>query len=98
MLSMICSSSAVPSVVTTSACVSPRVKSAEPCVRGRTSISQVMGRIWSGLPSVRADALFRDGRPHDLLLHVLEERLHGLDVGLRQAVGEVRLRLGPAPP
>ena len=39
-LSIICSSSPVPSVATTSACVSPRVKSAEPCVRGRTPTSQ----------------------------------------------------------
>ena len=35
---MICSSRAVPSVATTSACVSPRVKSAEPCVRGSTPV------------------------------------------------------------
>ena len=35
---MICSSRAVPSVATTIACVSPRVNSAEPCVRGSTPV------------------------------------------------------------
>ena len=45
--SMICASSDVPSVAVTSACVSPRVKSAEPWVRGRRPTSQVIGRIWS---------------------------------------------------
>ena len=40
---MICASRPVPSVVVTSACVSPRVNSAEPCVRGSTPVST---RIW----------------------------------------------------
>jgi hypothetical protein len=40
--SIFCSSAEVPSVVTTSACVSPRVNSAEPCVRGRMPTSQVI--------------------------------------------------------
>ncbi len=40
-------SSEVPSVTVTSACVSPRVKSAEPWVRGRTPISTSMGRTSS---------------------------------------------------
>ena len=51
---MYCSSSAVPSVATQRACVSPRVNSAEPCVRGRTPTCEVMARIWSVLrPSMR---------------------------------------------
>ena len=44
---MSCVSSDVPSVTVTSACVSPRVKSAEPWVRGRTPASIAIGRIWS---------------------------------------------------
>ncbi len=52
--SMRCSSAFVPSVVTTSACVSPRVNRQEPCVRGSVPTSIVIGRIWSGLrPSAR---------------------------------------------
>ena len=45
--SMRCSSSLVPRVTVTSAWVSPRVNSAEPCVRGRTPVSMVMARISS---------------------------------------------------
>ena len=44
---MRCASSVVPSVAETSAWVSPRVKSAEPCTRGNTPISTVTWRIWS---------------------------------------------------
>ena len=63
MLSMICSSSAVPSVVTTRACVSPRVKSAEPCVLGRTSISHVIGRMSvADRPSVLTPLLAMEAR------------------------------------
>ncbi len=43
--SMICSSCFVPSVAVTSACVSPRVNSAEPCVRGSTPRRISIGRI-----------------------------------------------------
>ena len=51
---MICSSSDVPSVAVTSAWVSPRVKSAEPWVRGRKPTSHSMWRISSPLrPSWR---------------------------------------------
>ena len=51
---MRCSSSLVPSVTVTSACVSPRVKSAEPCVRGSTPASPQMSRTSSNLrPSGR---------------------------------------------
>ena len=49
-----CSSSEVPRVVVARACVWPRVKRAEPCVRGRTPVSQVMGRTWvTARPSAR---------------------------------------------
>ena len=46
-ISMRCSSSLVPSVTVTRACVSPRVNSAEPCVRGSTPTSQSILRISS---------------------------------------------------
>ena len=55
MESMRCSSRLVPSVTTPSACVCPRVNSAEPWVRGRTPTSQEMGRISSRpRPSARS--------------------------------------------
>ncbi|MGC4054758.1 MAG: hypothetical protein QM757_38420 [Paludibaculum sp.] len=44
---MRCSSSLVPRVVLTRAWVSPRVKRAEPCTRGRTPTSMEMLRISS---------------------------------------------------
>ena len=51
---MICSSRAVPSVATTSACVSPRVNSAEPCVRGSTPVRIAIGRtVRVSRPSMR---------------------------------------------
>ena len=52
---MYCSSSPVPSVATTSACVSPRVNSAEPWARGRTPTSATIGRtVFTSRPSMRA--------------------------------------------
>ena len=42
---MRCSSFTVPSVASVSACVCPRVKSAEPCARGIRPTSHVIGRI-----------------------------------------------------
>ena len=52
---MICSSSPVPSVVTTSAWVSPRVNSDEPWVRGRMPTSDTIGRtVVRSRPSIRA--------------------------------------------
>ena len=65
--SMICASSEVPSVAVTRACVSPRVKSAEPWVRGRTPTSQVIGRICVEVAAVEA-------------LVPLEDRLAGQDL------------------
>ena len=48
------SSYLVPSVTATSAWVSPRVNSAEPCVRGSTPVSMVIVRISAGArPSMR---------------------------------------------
>ena len=52
--SMYCSSSPVPSVATTRACVSPRVNRAEPWVRGRTPTSATIGRtVLRSRPSMR---------------------------------------------
>jgi hypothetical protein len=45
--SIFCASFGVPRVTVTRAWVSPRVKIAEPCVRGSTPVSMVMGRISS---------------------------------------------------
>lgn len=51
---MICSSPFVPSVATTSACVSPRVNSAEPWVRGSTPVRISIGRtVRVSRPSMR---------------------------------------------
>ena len=51
---MNCSSSPVPSVATTIACVSPRVNSAEPCARGRKPASATIGRtVLTSRPSMR---------------------------------------------
>ena len=51
---MVCLSSALPSVVETSACVSPRVNTAMPWARGTTRSSQAIGRISVVLrPSMR---------------------------------------------
>ena len=56
--SMRCSSSLVPSVAVTSACVSPRVNSAEPWVRGSTPTSTSILRTSSNLrPSGRRRSL-----------------------------------------
>ncbi len=53
-VSIFCWSSEVPSVTVTSACVSPRVNTAEPWTRGSTPTSDQIGRISSNLrPSSR---------------------------------------------
>jgi hypothetical protein len=55
---MICSSCLVPSVAVTSACVSPRVNSAEPCVRGSTPRRTEIGRtVRVSRPSMRGSPL-----------------------------------------
>ena len=58
----------------TSACVSPRVKSAEPWTRGSTPTSIQIGRISSN-GGRRAARRARGPRRADLLLEVLEDRL-----------------------
>jgi hypothetical protein len=60
---MNCSSSPVPSVATQSACVSPRVNSAEPWVRGRTPVSATIGRmVRVSRPSMRGAPLMMSPR------------------------------------
>ena len=55
---MICASRVVPSVVSTRAWVSPRVKSADPCVRGITPTLTVIGRtVRVSRPSMRGSPL-----------------------------------------
>jgi hypothetical protein len=96
--SMYCSSSPVPSVATTSACVSPRVNSAEPWVRGSTPTSETIGRtVERSRPSMRELGV-EDVPADDLGLEVLE---HGAEVllglvhaGLAFFRREVRLDLG----
>ena len=51
---MICASRSVPKVATANACVSPRVKIAEPCVRGNTPVQISNARTVSTVrPSIR---------------------------------------------
>ena len=63
---MICSSRAVPSVATTSACVSPRVNSAEPWVRGSTPV-----RIGDRAHGARVAAVDARLAGQDLVAHDL---------------------------
>ena len=59
-------------MTTTSAWVSPRVKSADPWVRGRTPVSMLIGRMVSrSRPSTRSP-LLEHLLPHDAVLDVLE--------------------------
>ena len=75
--------------VVTSAWVSPRVNSDEPCVRGSTPTSQVMVRMSAGArPSMR-----RAGVEHQLAQVLLLGRLERLlDLGV--AIGELRRERG----
>src|SRR2546427_2744805 len=62
-LSIFCASSAVPSVQVTSACVSPRVKTEDPCVRGSTLVSIQIARTSSNLrPSSRTPCVSTSSR------------------------------------
>ena len=72
-LSIFCSSSAVPSVQVTSACVSPRVNTAEPWVRGSTPVSVQIGRISSNLRPSRRTPLLEHFVAQDLFLQLLED-------------------------
>ena len=76
---MIFSSSDVPSVAATSACVSPRVKSAEPWARGSTPTSIVIGRM--SFVAAAVDAHARERRLADQLALDLVDRAR--DVGRR---------------
>ena len=72
------SSRVVPSAATENACVWPRVKSAEPCVRGAipTSIEIVADLV--GLAAVGALLVDRDPRADRVLLELVEGELHRL--------------------
>ena len=93
---MNCSSSPVPRVATTSACVSPRVNSAEPWVRGRTPTSATIGRTVVEVAAVDAGLGVEHVPAHDLGLEVVDDFAErfardgaGLDAG-----GEGFLDLG----
>ncbi len=64
--SMSCSSRAVPSVATTSACVSPRVNSAEPWVRGSTPVRIEIGPHGARVAAVDARLAGQDLVADDL--------------------------------
>ena len=79
-----CTSLAVPSVAATSACVCPRVNSAEPWARGSTLVSIVIGRTSFGLrPSTRMPGV-EHLRAQLVVLDVAEEAVDVLGV-----VGEI---------
>ena len=82
--SILCSSCAVPSVVVTIACVSPRVKSAEPCARGRTPTSHVIGRMSVVLAAVDARGRRRARSSRSVLLLAPLERLVDLGLAVRR--------------
>ena len=91
-----------PSVATVSACVSPRVKRAEPWARGRRPTSTVMGRMSVQVAAVHADALVEHQLADDLLVEqagqaLAEARLAagGLEQRLRVATGP-RARIASA--
>ena len=88
-LSIFCASSAVPSVQVTSAWVSPRVNTAEPCVRGRTPVSIRDRPHLVELAAVEADAVREHFFAQDLFLQLLEDRL-GFGLPLDLAVGNRR--------
>ena len=67
-VSMRCTSDDGPSVATVSACVSPRVNSAEPWARGRRPTSTEIGRMVSEVAAVHADALVEHQLADDLLV------------------------------
>ena len=71
------SSRVVPSAATENACVWPRVKIAEPCVRGATPTSIQMSRISSGGAAVGTLLVHGDPLADDVLLELVEGELHG---------------------
>ena len=70
---MICSSRPVPSVAVTSACVSPRVNSAEPCVRGSTPARIVDRAHGARVAAVDARLAVEDLAAHDLRFEVEQQ-------------------------
>jgi hypothetical protein len=83
----------VPSVVVQIACVSPRVNSAEPWVRGRKPTIASIGRTWS-VAAVDAAAVLEDRAAHDVGLDLLDQ-LDRDHLGLRwPSLGESFLGLG----
>ena len=99
---MICSSRSVPSVAATSACVSPRVKSAEPWARGSTPVRISIGRtVRVSRPSMRGSP-DEDLAAHDLGFDV-EQDVVDLDLvdggaafGRSAAIVDARRRRGSA--
>ena len=71
------SSLSVPIATTLSACVCPRVNSAEPCVRGVTPTSIVMSRISFSRAPVGALLVHGDALADDRLLELVERELRG---------------------
>ena len=84
---MYCSSSPVPSVVTTSACVSPRVNSGRTVGAGQDADFRHDRANGREIAAVDALAGVEDVPAHDLGLRVLEDRLDLLGVELRFALG-----------
>ena len=83
---MNCSSSPVPSVATTIDCVSPRVNSAEPCVRGRKPTMLSIGRTLSTGAAVDAALFLDDAGADDVAFDCLE--------GFLEHVGVDAVRVG----
>ena len=86
MSSMYCSSIFVPSVVVTIACVSPRVKSAEPWTRGSQPTSHVDRADLGEFTSVRTAAFAEHILAEDLFLQV-RKHLSGHCAGFRLIFG-----------
>ena len=84
---MICSSCFVPGVVVTRACVSPRVKRAEPCVRGRTLWRISIGRTVTGVAAVDAGFAVKNVRTDDLRFEFEEDAVNFVHVGDFRAGG-----------
>ena len=86
-VSTFCWSSAVPSVAVTSACVSPRVNTAEPCVARQHADFDRDRADLVELAAVEPLAALEDLVAQDLLLQLLEDRL-GFDLPLDLAFGQ----------
>ena len=87
---MICASRPVPSVVVTSACVSPRVNSAEPCVRGSTPVCTVIWRTVLHVAAVDARLAGEDAAADDVVLEAADLVGHLAGVELRRIAGGER--------